>query len=201
MPIPSADVGPFPQGRDRNEYDRTRRRVLWSMPTGLFVVGSRFGTQRNLMTCNWAIQVATEPKLVAVSVEHGSVTRGLIEKGGAFSVSLLPRSERALVRRFVKPSSEVVLDQDGVAVSIQGQAVHEVFGGLPCLVAARSWLACEVRHLLQWDDDVPDGAASHVLVIGEVVDIGESETGPSGEAGGEETGILRMEDTRLNYGG
>jgi flavin reductase (DIM6/NTAB) family NADH-FMN oxidoreductase RutF len=201
MPIPSADVGPFPEGRDRIEYDRTRRRVLWSLPTGLFVLGSRFGAQRNLMTCNWAMQVATVPKLVAVSVERGSVTEGLIEAGGAFSISVLPRSERASVRRFVKPSSEIVLDPNGVVVSMQGQAVTEVVGGLPCLASARSWLACEVRHLLNWDDDVADGTASHILVIGEVVDVGEAETGPPGDAGDEETGILRMEDTRMNYGG
>ena len=201
MPITSADVGPFPEGRDRDEYDRMRRRVLWSMPTGLFVVGSRSGTQRNLMTCNWAMQVATVPKLVAVSVERGSVTRGLIEAGGGFSVSVLPRSERALVRRFVKPSTDIVLDPSGVAVSMQGQEVHEVGGGLPCLASARSWLACEVRHLLSWDDDVPDGPASHVLVIGEVVDAGESGNEPPGEAGGEDNGILRMQDTLMNYGG
>ena len=39
-----------PRGRDPDEYDRLRRRVLWSMPTGLFVVGSRAGDRRNLMT-------------------------------------------------------------------------------------------------------------------------------------------------------
>ena len=71
----------------------------------------------------------------------------------------------------------------------------------PVWRSARSWLACEVRHLLRWDEDVPDGAASHVLVIGEVVDAGESEAGPPGESGGEEAGILRMEDTLMNYGG
>ena len=53
------------------------------MPTGLFVVGSRAGDRRNLMTCNWVMQVATAPKLVAVAVERGSVTRELIEAGGA----------------------------------------------------------------------------------------------------------------------
>ena len=60
-----------PEGRDPDEYDRLRRRVLWAMPTGLFVVGSRAGDRRNLMTCNWVMQVATSPKLVAVSVERG----------------------------------------------------------------------------------------------------------------------------------
>ena len=47
-----------PDGDDA--YDRLRRRVLWSMPTGLFVVGSRHGDRRNLMTANWVMQVATD---------------------------------------------------------------------------------------------------------------------------------------------
>ena len=40
----SDPIGPFPDplpdGMDADEYDRLRRRVLWSFPTGLFVVGS-----------------------------------------------------------------------------------------------------------------------------------------------------------------
>jgi flavin reductase (DIM6/NTAB) family NADH-FMN oxidoreductase RutF len=47
-------VGPFPPGVDPVEYDKLRRRVLWSMPSGLYVVGSRHGDRRNLMTLNWA---------------------------------------------------------------------------------------------------------------------------------------------------
>lgn len=93
--------------------DRLRRRVLWAMPTGLFVVGSRAGDRRNLMTCNWVMQVATSPKLVAAAVESDSVTRDLIERGGAFSVSLLARSDRSLVRRFVKPVRDVETDERG----------------------------------------------------------------------------------------
>ncbi|MGA3146216.1 MAG: flavin reductase family protein [Acidimicrobiales bacterium] len=203
MPLVDSGIGPYPQGRDREEYDRLRRRVLWSLPTGLFVVGSRAGAQRNMMTCNWVMQVATAPKLVAVAVEQDSVTRRLIEQGGSFSVSVLPRSARAVVRRFVKPTHSVELDGVGSAVSLQGEPVREVAGGLPCLAVARSWLACDVRHLLRWDGDGTAGVASHVLFVGEVVDAGETDTGgadddPS-EAGG--PGVLRMEDTRMNYGG
>ena len=50
-------IGPFPEGIDtpeaQEEYDKLRRRVLWSLPYGLYVVGSRFGERRNLMTLNW----------------------------------------------------------------------------------------------------------------------------------------------------
>ena len=194
-------VGPFPDGRDHEEYDRQRRRVLWSMPTGLFVVGSRAGAERNMMTCNWVIQGATTPKLVAVAVERESVTRRLIEDGGGYSISVLPRSARAVVRRFVKPVDAVVLDQDGAAVTLQGEPVREVTGGFPCLAVARSWLACEVRHLLSWDGDAAAGVASHVLFVGEVIDVGESERGDGDRSEGDESGVLRMEDTRMNYGG
>jgi flavin reductase (DIM6/NTAB) family NADH-FMN oxidoreductase RutF len=202
MPVPEQSVGPIPPGRDADEYDRERRRVLWSMPTGLFVLGSRFEGRRNMMTCNWAMQVATVPKLVAVSVEARSLTRALMDRGGSFSLSVLPRSELAVVRRFVKPVDGIELDGDGRATSLQGVPVFEVAGGLPCVSSALSWLACVVRHSLDWDADtdadVVDGA-SHVLFVGEVVDVGERAVADGQAADVSEA--LQMGDTRMNYGG
>jgi len=141
--------------------------------------------------------VATSPKLVAVGVESGSVTRTLVEAGGSFSVSLLARSERGLVRRFVKPVRDVELDPDGVATSLQGEPVVEVAGGLPVLSAAVAWLACSVRSVLAWDDG-PTGVGSHVLVVGEVEDVGATERLG---LGGDADAVLSMDDTRMNYGG
>ena len=52
-------IGPYPPGVDtdeaRAEYDKVRRRVLWKMPYGLFVVGSRGEdrTIKQLITANW----------------------------------------------------------------------------------------------------------------------------------------------------
>ena len=181
-------------GSDDEAYDRLRRRVLWAMPTGLFVVGSRAGDRRNLMTANWVMQVATTPKLVAVAVEFDSVTHGLMAAGGAFTVSLLARSERALLRRFVKPVRSVELDGAGGAESLQGEPVHEAPGRPPVLAAAVAWLDCEIRSEATWDGD---GAASHVLVVGEVVGVGESDR--LGGAG--DDAVLTMTDTRMNYGG
>ena len=44
-------VGPFPSNvadtdDAHDEYDRMRRRLLWKMPSGLYVVGSTDGAQR-----------------------------------------------------------------------------------------------------------------------------------------------------------
>jgi len=183
-------------GAPDDDTDRRLRRVLWALPTGLFVVGSRSGDRRNLMTCNWVLQVATSPRLVAVGLESGSVTRGLVEEGGSFSVSLLARSERGLVRRFVKPVRDVGLDDRGAAATMQGEPVVEVAGGLPVLAAALGWLACDVRSVQTWDDAA--GPASHVLVIGEVTAAGESDR--LGAAGPDDA-VLTMGDTRMNYGG
>ncbi len=187
---------------DPEGFDRLRRRVLWALPTGLFVVGSRAAGTRNLMTCNWVMQVATTPKLVALAVESDSMTRDLIERGGSFSVSLLTRSDRGLVRRFVKPVRDTETDAAGVATSMQGEPVIEVANGLPCLVRSVAWLACSVRSIVNWDGIQSSGAeplpASHVLVVGEVLEVGESDRLASPD---DEDAILSMTDTRMNYGG
>ena len=61
-------------GETGDDFDRLRRRVFWKMPSGLYVIGSRGGDRRNGMTANWATQVASDPKLVAVSVEKHAFT-------------------------------------------------------------------------------------------------------------------------------
>ncbi len=185
------EIGPVPSGMDAVAYDRMRRRVLWSMPLGLYVVGSRAGDERNMMTCNWVMQVATEPKLVALGLEARSVTVRLVGESGRFSVSLVRREDRAVVRRFVKPVTDVEVDSSGRALLMGGVPVTELSSGLAVLRQHAGWLECAVRHR------TPLG--SHDLVVGEVVAVGE---GTQDEEGGPVSGgVLRMEDTRMNYGG
>lgn len=184
-------VGPFPDGvEDPDAYDRLRRRVLWSFPTGLFVVGSTGpldgAVRHNLMTANLVVQVATEPKLVAVAVESGALTARLVRAGGCFSVSVLAREDRAVVRRFVKPVTDTTVGDDGRPIEMAGQPVTVATTGAPILAGAMAWIDCRLHSA--------DELGSHVLFLGEVVDVG----GPSGE---EDRDVLRMEDTRMNYGG
>jgi flavin reductase (DIM6/NTAB) family NADH-FMN oxidoreductase RutF len=173
-------VGPFPAGVEPEAYDRLRRRVLWLMPSGLYVLGSRSGSRRNLMTLNWASQVASEPKLLAVSIERGAVTHALVQEGGVFSLNIIDRTDRAVVRKFVKP-----LPDDGGPSQLAGFAVETKATGAPILQMAAAWLECEVRQ------EVPCG--SHTLFLGEIIGCGQRT--------GDDLEILRMEDTRMNYGG
>jgi flavin reductase (DIM6/NTAB) family NADH-FMN oxidoreductase RutF len=181
-------VGPVPAGADPDAYDRLRRRVLWAMPSGLYVVGSRAdageGPRWNLMTANLVMQVSTDPKRVAVAVDAGAVTAALISAGRAFSVSLLDRDDRAVVRRFVKPVGDVETAPDGRATLMAGQPVSEAPSGSPVLASAAAWIDCTLDHRLE--------LGSHVLFVGLVSAVGGD---PEGRQ------LLRMEDTRMNYGG
>jgi flavin reductase (DIM6/NTAB) family NADH-FMN oxidoreductase RutF len=163
--------------------DRHSRRVLWAMPTGLYLVGSRFEERVNLMTANLVVQVCLHPKLVAAAIEAESVTADLITRSGAFAISLLARSDAAVVRRFVKPVVDIERDSDGRVVAMSGHAVREAGPQrVPVLGAAAGSLVVELteRHPL----------GSHVLFIGRVTEVA-----------GEPSEILRMEDTRMHYGG
>lgn len=177
-------LGPFPPGVDtpeqQEEYDRLRRRVLWTFPYGLYVVGSRAGDRRNGMTLNWASQVSFDPKLVAISVEQVAFTHELITEGSVFSVNVIDREDRAIVRKFTKP-----VDVDEASSTLNGYPFHDGRTGAPILDQAVSYVDCEVRHAF------PMGG--HTLFVGEVVDAAFHKP--------EDTPVLRMEDTRMNYGG
>src|ERR671912_544761 len=103
----SGPIGPYPAGVEgeeaQDEYDRLRRRVLWTLPSGLYVVGSRAGERRNGMTLNWASQVSFDPKLLGIGVEKTALTHELIAEGGAFTLNTVHRDDRAIVRKFTKP--------------------------------------------------------------------------------------------------
>jgi flavin reductase len=177
----SIDAPDAPDAPD--DFERHRRRVLWALPTGLYLVGSRLGDAVNLMTANLVVQVCLEPKLVAAAVEAESVTADLVGQSGAFTVSLLARSDKDVVRRFVKSVHEVGRADDGTVTTMAGHEVREVGPlRLPVLRAAAGFIRCTVVRR--------DDLGSHSLFVGEVEEVG----GEPGE-------VLRMEDTRMHYGG
>lgn len=177
-------IGPFPPGvdsdEDREDYDRRRRRVLRSLPYGLYVVGSAAGGRRNAMTLNWASQVSFEPKLIAIGVEKTALTHELIAVGGCFTLNTVAREDRAVVRKFTKP----VLD-DTAARTLNGFAYRDGHSGAPILELAVSYVDCRLTQQVD--------VGTHSLFIGEVLDAGFAKA--------EDTELLRMEDTRMDYGG
>ena len=177
-------VGPFPAGIDtpeqQDEYDKLRRRVLWTLPYGLYVLGSRAGDRRNGMTMNWVSQVSFDPKLLGVGIEKGALTHELVTESGVFVLNTVSREDRSIVRKFTKP-----VEVDEAARTLNGFPFHDGVTGAPILDQAPAYVECEVRQ--------PVEVGNHTFFIGEVVACGFQAD--------EETPVLRMEDTRMNYGG
>ena len=180
MPTQQGIVGPVPEGHGPEEYDKLRRRVLWKMPSGLYVLGSRAGERRNAMTINWATQLSFDPKLLGVSVERGAFTHELVVEGGVFCLNLVAQDDRAIVRKFTKP-----VDVDLEARTLNGFPFHDGATGAPILDQAVAYVDCEVRQTVE--------LGGHTLFLGEVVDCGFQAD--------EDTAVLSMGDTRMNYGG
>ena len=152
------------------------------MPSGLYVVGTTDkGERRNAMTLNFATQVSFDPKWLGIGIERDAFTHELISTGGVFSLCLVDREDRAIVRKFTKP----------VTVDLAAHTLNEFpyldgpGTGAPVLSQAVAYVECEVRQAVEIGD--------HTLFLGEVVNAGFLKD--------EETPVLRMEDTRMNYGG
>jgi flavin reductase (DIM6/NTAB) family NADH-FMN oxidoreductase RutF len=156
---------------------------MWSMPHGLYLLGSRSGDHRNLMTTSWVTQLAHDPKLLGAAVEHDALTHELISTGHAFSLSLVLREDRAVIRHFVRPA---IHDHD--ASTLSGMHYRDsVVSGAPIPDVAAAWLDCSLERAV--------GLGSHTLFVGQVVDAGFR------DGVEQDAEFLRMEDTRMNYGG
>jgi flavin reductase (DIM6/NTAB) family NADH-FMN oxidoreductase RutF len=185
-----------PHGRDPEAYDRLRRKILWMLPTGLYVIGTRAGARRNLMTISWVVQVAVDPKLIGVGVQRDAVTHELLKEGRVFALSLLRRDDRAVVRKFVKPVADQEIDETTGEGMMQDLAVSARATGAPVLDLCAAWIDCELRHVLE--------LGSHSFFVGEVVDCGVASSAEGDEDHDAEVlagQILKIGDTRMNYGG
>jgi len=134
------------------------------------------------MTCTLVSQLATDPKLVGVSVERQALSLRLAREGAGFALGLVAREDRAVVRTFAKPAVD-----EPAARTLSGHAYRDApVTGSPVLETAAAYLDCRLEREVD--------LGSHVLCIGEVVGAGVG-------GRGDDADVLRSEDTRMNYGG
>jgi flavin reductase (DIM6/NTAB) family NADH-FMN oxidoreductase RutF len=152
------------------------------MPSGLYVVGTTDkGERRNAMTLNFATQLSFDPKWMGIGVEREAYTHELISSAGVFSLCLIDREDRAIVRKFTKP-----VDVDLAAGTLNEFPYFDgAVTSAPVLSQAVAYVECELRQTVEIGD--------HSLFLGEVVNAAFLKD--------EDTPVLRMEDTRMNYGG
>jgi flavin reductase (DIM6/NTAB) family NADH-FMN oxidoreductase RutF len=121
----------------------------------LVVVGSKSADgEPNGMTANWVTQVSFDPRIIAVAIQDGAVTRQNIEATGVFSVSYLGDGTKGLALKFTKKSKH---GQD----RLEDEPVTTFETGAPVLDAAVAWVECRVVGQQQPGD--------HVVFFGEVI--------------------------------
>ncbi|CAB4826951.1 MAG: hypothetical protein F2903_07360 [Actinobacteria bacterium] len=176
--------------------DAMIRRVLWSLPTGLYVLGSVVDEVQgpwNLMTINLVTQVATTPRILGVSLESDSRSLEYVRHSGKAALSILAREDRAVVRRFVKAVEDVEIDTEGRPTRLSGVEVELTPLGVPVLSQAVAWLDLKVVTSTEFE--------SHTMVFLAVAGARAIPELLEGSASERSVEILRMEDTRMNYGG
>jgi flavin reductase (DIM6/NTAB) family NADH-FMN oxidoreductase RutF len=129
--------------------------ALLRQPYGIFLVGSRAGDERNLMTANWGTQCSFEPKLYTVFIESDAHTRKLIDAGGVFSICLLPADVEDVVSHYTR-AAEVVGDKLGDFDYYDAPQT-----GAPVYDGSVAWFECRVVESRPVGD--------HIQYIGEVV--------------------------------
>lgn len=145
--------------------------VMDCLPYGLYIVGSRAADgEPNGMMADWVMQVAFNPRLVAVAFEKDAHTLENIRADGVFTVNLLCQDAESmhLASRFAQPyygrkvrgraggaMTEVHHKLDGIDYSLSES-------GCPILGLAMGWLDCRAEQFVETGD--------HVLVIGRVMD-------------------------------
>jgi flavin reductase (DIM6/NTAB) family NADH-FMN oxidoreductase RutF len=184
-----------PLAFDESDLEVRRRRLLWSMPTGIYLLGSTGGEQGpyNLMTHSLAVQAATEPCVIALSVERSARTHELLLLTSRCALMVLRRDQRAIVRRFVKPVEDVDVDELGRLRALGGEPASLTPSGCPFLTDAAGCLDLRVIERIEF--------TSHTLFCCEVEAVATTDAVLEGSASARSFEVLRMEDTKMNYGG
>ena len=130
------------------------RAAMARFATGVTVVTTQVDGQFYGITVNAFCSVSLDPPLVLVSLEEGSRTRAMIQRGGVYAVNVLTSEQQALARNFATRTS------DG-GKTFTGIRLRQGVTGAPLFDEALVCVECRVVA------DYPGG--DHRLLLGKVV--------------------------------
>ncbi|MGH6955001.1 MAG: flavin reductase [Alphaproteobacteria bacterium] len=143
------------------------RKALGCFVTGVTIVTTIDGHGRPRgFTANSFTSVSLEPPLVLVCIAHSAGSLTAFSEAGHFAVNILAQVQREVSRAFASPRP----DKFETVAWRPGRA------GSPLIAGTVAWLECAARQRIE--------AGDHVIIIGEVVDLGHSTLTPLGYARG-----------------
>ncbi|MBM4201219.1 MAG: flavin reductase [Gammaproteobacteria bacterium] len=120
---------------------------------GVYVIGVSSGERRNAFTAAWVMQVSFKPLMLAVSINPGHSSYGLLKEGGRFSVTVLARDQFDLALHF---------GQSAGIDKLADQAWHPSPRGVPMIDTGLAQFECVYESECD--------AGDHRVVVGRVID-------------------------------
>ena len=133
-------------------------KALYNITYGLYMLSVRADEQDNACIINTAVQVASDPLRIAISVNKGNHTHDMLMQSGRFNLSALTTSTPfSLFQRFGMQSGRSVKKFDGFE-----DAVRAENGILYLSSHANALLCCKVERTVD--------LGSHTMFIAELED-------------------------------
>ncbi len=107
--------------------------------TGVAVATSCFEQDTHGMTVNSFVSLSLQPPLVSVTMASLSRTHALVEKSGAFAISILSKDQQALAERFAGR----IPDLENRMVGIE---TFTLLTGAPLFWGGLAFMDCRVIH-------------------------------------------------------
>ncbi|NUM48596.1 MAG: flavin reductase [Anaerolineales bacterium] len=130
------------------------RIAMRAWATGVTVVGVQHEGILHGMTVSSFTSVSLDPPLVLVSLEMGTRTHQLVEKTGAFGVTVLGATQQEVSNCFANPNTDL-------GNRFVGREVFSLATGAPFIKGGLAFFDCKVLQTLP--------AGNHVILIAEVV--------------------------------
>lgn len=129
-------------------------KALGRVPSGLFVLTSKYNDKASAMLASWVQQAAFEPPAVSVAVARQRWISDLIRRSGRMALSIIPKDDTALMKHYARGLSETDDPFDGVRTM-------DAPSGVPVLADAVAFLDCRLVQTV-------DFGADHEMFLAEI---------------------------------
>lgn len=161
--------------------DDKAKEALRMMPYGFYSITSCTEDDANAMVANWVTQASFEPRLIAMGLQKGCYTHGLIENGASFAVNIFRAEDSDALTPFTKGRSKAPDKMEEASYS------DAPVTGCPVLEGAAAYIECRVVELV-------DVGGDHDVLVGEVVGGDVMKPGEASES-------LTLPDLGWSYAG
>jgi flavin reductase (DIM6/NTAB) family NADH-FMN oxidoreductase RutF len=148
------------------------RRAMAHLPTGVTIVSAPGPDGPAGATANAVISVSLDPPLMLASLDRGTRTLAAVRAAGAFGISVLGADHTELARSFASGAPHTEKWREIPSTE---------HAGVPILDEALAWVACGLRET--------HDAGDHVLLIGDVRELGAAGGDPLIFHGGDYRGL------------